>query len=254
MKRRILPLLFCILMPFSFAFSACSGGVQESTEPSSQEISKSESKAEESLLGSEAESANGDASEGNDDKSEFSDESNNDKSESDTSDGDGEYDGDTGNAPITRPSGYPTLCGSFMQPYAFKDYSEAQMISHLQAMYDVGIDILILQWSFTTENGVVTDAYFESSFEENEYSADCDKSGAKLVETILSAAEKVGGRQGQQQGKPREGGDGPPQRKPGIGHDQVGGEGQRRIDKDIYNSFVYIFCLKLRNIGSNPNV
>ncbi|MBR6784253.1 MAG: DUF4434 domain-containing protein [Clostridia bacterium] len=192
MKRRILPLLFCILMPFSFAFSACSGGVQESTEPSSQEISKSESKAEESLLGSEAESANGDASEGNDDKSEFTDESNNDKSESDTSDGDGEYDGDTGNAPITRPSGYPTLCGSFMQPYAFKDYSEAQMISHLQAMYDVGIDILILQWSFTTENGVVTDAYFESSFEENEYSADCDKSGAKLVETILSAAEKVG--------------------------------------------------------------
>ena len=42
---------------------------------------------------------------------------------------------------------YPVLCGNFMQPGAFKGYSAEKMKSHLQTMYDIGIDILVLQWS-----------------------------------------------------------------------------------------------------------
>lgn len=95
------------------------------------------------------------------------------------------------NDPITRPTGYPTLCGSFMQPGAFKNYSGAQMEAHLQTMYDVGIDMLILQWSFTTEDGRVTDAYFDEDFGEDRASG-YDASGESLLETILDAAQRVG--------------------------------------------------------------
>lgn len=190
MKRRILPLFLCVLMPFSFIFSACTDNSQESEAASrEQEISKTESKSDESKDFSGYESFEEDITdEGFDASGESGAELSGAESDCDESEGDA----DIKNEPIARPSGYPTLCGSFMQPYAFKEYTEKQMVSHLQTMYDVGIDILILQWSFTTENGVVTDAYFESDFAQNEYASGFDKSGARLVETILSAAEKVG--------------------------------------------------------------
>lgn len=95
------------------------------------------------------------------------------------------------NDPIIRPNGYPTVCGSFLQPTAFKNYTLEQMESHLQTMYDVGIDTLILQWSFTTEDFAVQDAYFPYSVDA-EKSSSYDASGEALVENILKAAEKVG--------------------------------------------------------------
>lgn len=159
MKKRIIPLFLCLLMPFSLLLGSCTGEKQSVSENENNSLaeSKSESGAESSIPEISTESS-----------------------------------GDTSDSPSTRPEGYPTLCGGFMQPNAFKNYTEAQLVSHLQTMYEVGIDTVILQWSFTTEDGFVKDAYFESSFDKSLYSPSFDKSGERLVENLLSAAEKVG--------------------------------------------------------------
>ena len=99
---------------------------------------------------------------------------------------------DMPNQPIVRPTDYPTLCGNFMQPGAFKNYTAQQMKSHLQTMYDVGIDILILQWSFENVGGEVTSVFYESSFDEADKAAGFDDSGKNLLGNILKAAEEVG--------------------------------------------------------------
>ena len=99
---------------------------------------------------------------------------------------------DMPNQPIVRPTDYPTLCGNFMQPGAFKNYSPQQMKSHLQTMYDVGIDILILQWSFENTSDGVTSVYYDASFESADKSSLYNESGKNLLGNILKAAEEVG--------------------------------------------------------------
>lgn len=99
---------------------------------------------------------------------------------------------DMPNQPIVRPTDYPTLCGNFMQPGAFKNYSAQQMKSHLQTMYDVGIDILILQWSFENTSDGVTSVYYDASFESADKSSLYNESGKNLLGNILAAAEEVG--------------------------------------------------------------
>ena len=96
-----------------------------------------------------------------------------------------------GNETIT-PKDYPTLCGNFMQPGAFKSYTPAKMKSHLQTMKDVGIDILILQWAFENVGDKVTTSYFESSFDASNKADSFDESGKMLLDTILQAAQEVG--------------------------------------------------------------
>ena len=90
------------------------------------------------------------------------------------------------------PKDYPTLCGNFMQPGAFKQYNVAKMKSHLQTMKDVGIDILILQWAFENVGGQATVSYFESSFDASDKASSFDESGKMLLDTILQAAQEVG--------------------------------------------------------------
>ncbi len=89
------------------------------------------------------------------------------------------------------PEGYPAVCGSFMQPGTFAGYSVERMKQHLAYMREVGIDIIILQWSFATEGDKVTAEYFPSSFDEADISSGFDRSGAKLVGTLLEAAESL---------------------------------------------------------------
>ena len=87
---------------------------------------------------------------------------------------------------------YPHVIGSFMQPGAFENYSKPRMIEHLQYMKDVGIEILILQWSFVTDvNGKVSSVYYNDSFSKSEKTSDYTEYN-DLVMTILSAAEEVG--------------------------------------------------------------
>lgn len=103
--------------------------------------------------------------------------------------------GETSNPDILNypalPEGYPALCGSFMQPGTFAGYSVERMKKHLGYMREVGIDIIILQWSFATEGDKVTAEYFPSSFDAADISSGFDRSGAKLVGTLLEAAESL---------------------------------------------------------------
>ncbi|MBO7216087.1 MAG: DUF4434 domain-containing protein [Clostridia bacterium] len=87
---------------------------------------------------------------------------------------------------------YPVLCGSFMQPGAFTGHSLSRMKEHLGYMLDVGIDILILQWSFVTEGDKVSSVFYESSFGGDKKAASYDESGKMLLDTILAAAEELG--------------------------------------------------------------
>ena len=103
-----------------------------------------------------------------------------------------EESGDEGNQPIVRPTDYPTLCGNFMQPGTFKGYSVDKLKSHLQTMYDVGIDILILQWSFENTSEGVTSVYYDASFESADKASLYNDSGKNLLGNILKAAEEVG--------------------------------------------------------------
>lgn len=87
---------------------------------------------------------------------------------------------------------HPVLRGNFMQPGAFKGYSAEKMKAHLQTMYDIGIDILVLQWSFENTSEGVTNVYYRSSFESADKSSAYNASGETLLGNILEAAEAVG--------------------------------------------------------------
>ncbi len=167
MKKHIIPIFLSILMPFSMILGACSGGNENSGT-----VSESESTAE-----SKEESANESFA-----PSDSSSESPNEESTIPINP----------NEPIVRPEGYPTLCGSFMQPSAFKDYSKDKLVSHLQTMYDVGIDVLVLQWSFETQGSTVISTFYESSFDSSDRSLAIDESGKNFLDNLLSAAEQVG--------------------------------------------------------------
>lgn len=91
----------------------------------------------------------------------------------------------------TRPTGYPTVCGSFMQPGSFANYDLARMKKHLGYLREVGIDTLILQWSFVTAGDKVSNVYYEDSFNASEKGAAYNAKGSSLVETILQAAEAL---------------------------------------------------------------
>ncbi len=91
----------------------------------------------------------------------------------------------------TRPEGYPTVCGTFMQPGTFAGYNLDRMTKHLEYMRQVGIEIIILQWSFATEGNKVTAQYFPASFDAADIASNMDKSGTNLVDTLLKAAESL---------------------------------------------------------------
>ncbi len=92
----------------------------------------------------------------------------------------------------TRPTGYPTLCGSFMQPGTFANYSLNRMRDHLKYMREVGIDIIILQWSFVTVGDKVGAVYYDDSFDSSDKDATYSAGGQKLVENLLRAADELG--------------------------------------------------------------
>ena len=56
--------------------------------------------------------------------------------------------------PTTQPTGkaYPIVTGTFMQPWAFKDYDQTRMKEHLGYLKDVGIELLIIQSTFDVKS------------------------------------------------------------------------------------------------------
>ena len=171
MKNRIFPLFLSLLIPFSAIFGACS------TEQG-QNNSTAESEVSSEMSNEITSSATDESSDGV--YGEISEETSDEVSE------------DIKNEPIIRPTDYPTLCGSFMQANMFSSYSYDRMKAHLQNMYDVGIDILIVQWTFETTSDGVKSVLFEDDFGSDEKTEDFDDSGRSTLETILKASEEIG--------------------------------------------------------------
>ncbi len=158
MNKRLIALLFLFSLLFTAAFYACG-----------------------------AESTGGDESAADSDTIDFVSADNDSEPSSDNS----IAEGDTF-VPAVRPEGYPTVCGSFMQPSAFAGYSVERMKEHLQYMYDVGIDTVILQWSFETEGEKVKGAYFNSDFDSADKASAFNESGKGMLGALLEAAEDTG--------------------------------------------------------------
>ena len=116
MKKHIFPIFLSILLPFSAMLCSCSTESEEASTPES----------ESEIAIAESETVNEEATS---DTSDTASEEASDNTSSDVSD---ESDEAIKNEPITRPTDYPTLCGSFMQSTMFKDYSYDRMKAHLQ--------------------------------------------------------------------------------------------------------------------------
>ncbi len=209
MKKRIIPLFLSILIPFA-ALSACTsgGGGESSAAPDESRAQYNESGREapgesspaQTSSGSEPQTGESAGSEGEssapsavsaaESKTEASSGA---ESRTETSSG---TESKTETSEATPGEGetkdYPTLCGGFMQPGAFANHSLQRMKQHLTYMRDVGIDILILQWTFDTAGGKVNRVYFGQSFPASELSATADTSVSGFLDTLLAAAEAVG--------------------------------------------------------------
>ncbi len=94
--------------------------------------------------------------------------------------------------PVTAEKDYPVVSGTFMQPSFFAGYSEERLIKHLEYMREVGIDKIILQWSFVTENEKVQSVYFKQSFSQGDRAATIETADSGFLEKLLSAARKTG--------------------------------------------------------------
>jgi hypothetical protein len=178
LKKTFFSIILAALLILSTLLSACnSGNTEQSGESGSAESSESESISSNTESSKPVESVNenskADASDVSDEGSETDDEIMN-------------------NEPVVRPTGYPTLSGSFMQPPTFKNYTPERMKKHLNYMKEVGIDTVILQWTFETEGGKVLNSYFDSSFDSSEKVGNFDASGKNLLDTLLSSAEELG--------------------------------------------------------------
>lgn len=211
MKKRMIPLFLSLLMPFA-AFAACStdnGAASASSGENSAQYTESAASAGESASPdvSHSESAQ-DPGSGSEDlpeqsRAEESAEPRQDESVAGHDDPGGESRSESSAEPaepdVSEDTGdpgpekdHPTLCGGFMQPGAFANHSVQRMKQHLSYMRDVGIDILILQWTFDTAGGKVNRVYYDQSFPGQNLSDSFDQSGYAFLDNLLSAAEAVG--------------------------------------------------------------
>lgn len=86
---------------------------------------------------------------------------------------------------------YPYVTGTFIQPYAFAPYSDAQWDKHFEGLLEVGIDLMVIQWTSTTPYAVFSDAYYPSEYAK-EHHTDGFGDQSQMLERCLSSAEKNG--------------------------------------------------------------
>ena len=225
MKKRLIPLFLSMLVPFAALLSACSAGVGtesgvsggnasqygESGEPVSSPESGTESSAgdpHESGAASQGKEESADPQGGESAPESKPEQGESSVAESSAAESEAEISGDTSahetSGDVSEPEtsgdpgqpgesgGHPVLCGGFMQPGAFASYTVQRMKQHLSYMKEVGIDILILQWSFDTEGGKVNRVYFNQSFGTGELASGADVSASGFLDMLLSAAEQTG--------------------------------------------------------------
>lgn len=176
MKRFFSILLFTVLI-LSLVLTACSDGGETESVPKDP----SDGSGEPSVPSSEAPESAGEsepASESEESASESEPEESSEPSET--------------SEPSGEPKTYPVVSGTFMQPGTFAGYSVSRMKQHLSYMKEVGIDTLVLQWSFNTNGGKINTPFFESSFPSELKATGFNAANAKFMDVLLTAAEETG--------------------------------------------------------------
>lgn len=67
---------------------------------------------------------------------------------------------------------YPTVSGTFVQLWAFADYSVSQWENHFNKLLEVGIDTVIVQWTATTPYGEFKDCYYSTALADGNSTSD----------------------------------------------------------------------------------
>lgn len=91
--------------------------------------------------------------------------------------------------PVTKT--YPYVTGTFIQPYAFSSFTDAQWDKHFEGLLEVGIDIMIIQWTSTTPHSSFSDVYYPSDYAEA-HKASSFSNQSQMLERCLKSAEKYG--------------------------------------------------------------
>ncbi|MDD2268879.1 MAG: DUF4434 domain-containing protein [Eubacteriales bacterium] len=100
---------------------------------------------------------------------------------------------DSDNNNVQTPEGdYPFVTGTFIQPFALANLSKERTTTHLQTLFEVGIDTVILQWSAVTPYGSFQEAYYPSKNAKVSHTENFNENSTELIENLLSAAEELG--------------------------------------------------------------
>ena len=86
---------------------------------------------------------------------------------------------------------FPHVTGTFLQPYAFTSYTDAQWEKHFEGLLEVGINLLVIQWTSTTPYSKFLNAYYPSEYAKT-HNTGAFEDQSQMLERCLRAAEKLG--------------------------------------------------------------
>ena len=92
---------------------------------------------------------------------------------------------------MTTEKNFPHVTGTFLQPYAFASYTDAQWEMHFEGLLEVGIDLLVIQWTSTTPYSKFLNAYYPSEYAKTHNTGSFEDQ-SQMLERCLRAAEKLG--------------------------------------------------------------
>lgn len=96
--------------------------------------------------------------------------------------------------PTTPPEqvkNYPLVSGTFMQPWAFAGYSLEQLVTHMQYLKAVGIELLIVQSTMNTTDQI-HQVCFRGSFDDAVKAEDFEDTQQDFLGNVLEAAKVCG--------------------------------------------------------------
>ena len=86
---------------------------------------------------------------------------------------------------------FPHVTGTFLQPYAFTSYTDAQWEKHFEGLLEVGINLLVIQWTSTTPYSKFLNAYYPSEYAKT-HNTGAFEDQSQMLERCLRAAENLG--------------------------------------------------------------
>ena len=86
---------------------------------------------------------------------------------------------------------WPHVCGTFVQPGAFTEYTVQKWERHFEYLQEVGIDIFIIQWTAETPDGKFSYVYYPSEYATS-HKAGSLREYPDFLPRVLEAAQNTG--------------------------------------------------------------